>query len=83
MDRRNRGLPIPIDIFGKEWMAFNFLTTVSAQTFRGVPLKETRHYTSRFRRHIGGEVERVLENALVHRVDILVIERWKTGLEMW
>lgn len=79
--RRECGyVPVPVDVFCEERMPLDLLPTICPETLRRIPLQESNHHTARLRRHVRREVEWVGEDALVHRVDILIVERWESSL---
>jgi hypothetical protein len=76
-----RGAPVPIDIFREEGVLLNFLAPVCAEPLGGVTLQQSRHDAPRLRGHIEWEVQGIGQDALIHRVDILIVKRRKPGLQ--
>ena len=60
-------------------MSLDLFCATASQSPAGVPLQQSCHDASSFRSHLFREAKRVMENALVHEVDVLVIKGWKTG----
>lgn len=61
-------------------MPLDLFAAVCAEPARGVALEEPGHDAARFGGHVGGEGERVGEDALVHCVYVLVVEGGEAGL---
>lgn len=72
--------PPPIDILCKKRMPPDLLRAIAPQPLRRIPVQKTGHDALRLGRHVCGELKRVGENALVHRVDVLVVERGEASL---
>lgn len=77
----DKDIPVPVDIFSKERVPFNFLSSVCTKASGWVSLEESRHNASCLRRHIGWEVKGVAKNPLVHRVHVFIIERGQSSLQ--
>lgn len=72
---------VPVDVLREERMPLNFFGPVRTQTLRGIPLEEPGNERHRIMRHVLWEEERVRENALIHNVHVLVVERRQTSLK--
>jgi len=74
-----RHQPIPIDISSEERMPLDLISSVIAQPPLRIPVQQSGHHTPRFRGDVRGEVERIGQDALVHDVHILIVERRQSG----
>ena len=64
----------------KERMPLDLVRAARAEASRGIALQQTGHDALRLVRDVVREDKRVGEDALVHHVHVLVVERWKAGL---
>ena len=60
----------------EEWVPFDFFAAVGAETTGGVALEESGDDGLGFGGHVGWELEWIGEDALVHHVDVFVVEGW-------
>ena len=63
-------------------MSLNLLPSIHPKTSCGITLQEPSHHAACLGRHVWGEVERVGEDALIHGVDVLVVEGWEASLKI-
>ena len=63
-------------------MSFDIFSAAGAETSLRITLEETSHKGLGIWRDVGREYERIVEDTLVHLVDIFVVEWWETGLEL-
>jgi hypothetical protein len=61
-------------------MSLDLLSSIHTKTSCRIALQQPDHHAPSFGGHIRREVERVGEDALIHRVDILVVEWGEAGL---
>lgn len=72
----------PVDIFSKEGMLLDLLSSICTEPSSWITLEKRSHDTLCFPRYVGWEYEWVHEDPLVHRVHIFVIKWWETSLAM-
>lgn len=72
--------PIPINVLAKERMSLNLFATVGTKAFRRISLQEASHDAPCLCWHVCREYEGLSQDSLVHRVDVLVVERGQAGL---
>lgn len=71
---------IPVYMSRKERVPLDLVRAIVAQAPRGVTLQEARHEAARLLRDVRREEERIAQDALVHCVDVLIVEWWEPGL---
>lgn len=70
----------PVNVLCEERVVLDFLSPAVAQALVRVALEKTSNETPCFGVHLVWEAKRVTQNALVHRVDVLVVEGRKASL---